>query len=148
MAYLNNEEFFENNMSNTKIIQEIRLPEDQLQRIENAVKSGPKKTIKGRLVDLLFGRMFMVACFAGYLAVSNGISLPDFNKVQREVLSYDQESGLIKLDNRGVVEKLLFEDGNFLINGEKVSDDYLKQLKYHIMLNKIGEPWPKDKGLW
>lgn len=131
---------------------EVRIPEDQMQRLENmvskvegAVKNGPSKTIRGRLTDFFLGRFFMVVCFAGYMMISNGMSIPNFSKVQRQVLNYDKKSNILTLDNRGKIENFIFSDGKMFDNDEEVSDNFLTQVKRAIVL---GEDFPVQKGWW
>lgn len=157
MTCLDNNEIFNTNLGETvsKDIRYIkgtsmdvptfRMDESQLQRLEAACKSEPKKTIKGRITDMLFGRAFMLICFGGYLWVSSGFSMPNFSKVQRQVLNYDKSSGIVTVDNRGEIENYIFSAGNLLQNGEPQDDTFLDKIKYAIQL---GSEFPVEKGIW
>lgn len=117
--------------------------EDCISRFEKAANIIPRKTIKSRLVDFFCGRIMLVGMFAGYLFLQNGI--PDFSKVQKEVLNFDQSSGILTIKAYDELENYIFKDGKVTKNGKEVNDDYLEKVGYSILL---GTDFPVKEGFF
>lgn len=133
-----------NSNMNVKIDEsQLQRFEDCITRFEKATKQIPRKTIKSTIMDLFFGRMALVGIFAGYMFLQNG--LPDFSKVQKEVLKFDEQSGIITLKVYDELENYIFKDGKIMDGGKEVNDSYAEKIKHAILLDT---PFPVEKGIF
>jgi len=108
----------------------------------------------GFLFSALKSRLMWAATLAllGYLGITGKVSdwqLPELYPVIREVVEYNAETGEITIDNRGVLEHIIFDDGKFFSNsGSPVEDSYYDQLKKS--LNNVTDKFefPKQRSIW
>ena len=126
----------------------VKIDESQLQRFEDcitrfekATKQIPRKTIKSTIMDLFFGRLALIGMFVGYMFLQNG--LPDFSKVQKEVLKFDEASGIITVKVYDELENYIFKNGKIMDGSKEVTDSYMEKVKDAIFLET---PFPVQKG--
>ena len=135
--------------------------QEQLDQILNHLAdlnsaANPKLARKagGFLFSALKSKLMWAATLAllGYLGITGKVSdwqLPELYPVIREVVEYNAETGEITIDNRGVLEHIIFDDGKFFTNsGSPVEDSYYDQLKKS--LNNVTDKFefPKQRSIW
>lgn len=135
--------------------------QEQLDQILNHLAdlnsaANPKLARKagGFLFSALKSKLMWAATLAllGYLGITGKVSdwqLPELYPVIREVVEYNAETGEITIDNRGVLEHIIFDDGKFFSNsGSPVEDGYYDQLKKS--LNNVTDKFefPKQRSIW
>ena len=125
---------------------ELKFNEDQMQELLTAIKSVNRPSMISRVKSLAFNKIFVVATIAGYLYLS-GNPL-NFNKIKREVLQYEAETGKIVVqDSEGDVEMYKLVGSELLnLKGNPVTDNYLEQVKMRILSGD--SELPKEQGWW
>ena len=108
---------------------ELRIPEDQMQRLEaiatNIQKSVGPKTWKQKILGLAFSRISILLMVGAYFWM--GSEPP-------KVVNYDRANGVISVEDNGVIQNLIWSDNKLLQNGKVLKGDFSKKIERSLLL--------------
>lgn len=113
----------------TKMSNELRIPEDQMQRLEaiaaNIQKSVGPKTWKQRIMSVLFGRVAIISMVGAYFMMSGE---------NPKVVSFDKSNGIISVKDGDSIENLIWSDNKLMKDGELFEGKFSQSISNSIML--------------
>lgn len=114
----------------TKMSNELRIPEDQMQRLEaiaaNIQKSVGPKTLKQRVVGAAFGRVAILMMVSAYFYLG-GSENPS-------VINHDRANGVISVKQGQDIQNLIWNGEQLSQNGRILESEFSKKIQRSLLL--------------
>ena len=109
---------------------ELRIPEDQMQRLEaiaaNIQKSVGPKTLKQRVVGAAFGRVAILLMVSAYFYLG-GSENPS-------VINHDRANGVISVKQGQDIQNLIWNGEQLSQNGRILESEFSKKIQRSLLL--------------
>ena len=127
-VYIGNKLIKETKM-NKSMDMELRIPEDQMQRLEAMVtrieKSVGPKTWKRKILDVIFGRISILLMVGAYFFMGGE---------NPKVVSFDRANGIVSLNDNGSIQNLIWSDNKLMRDGELFDTKFGRQISNSLLL--------------